>query len=428
MAVNLFYATGQRRLSLIHDRVRYLRTEYDDHPGESSRREDLCGFCQDNFLQRHATSGPLIDIRNTAQDSLFISCTGSKWVCRSKASLIGLQNVGFRNDDLMSKSSYAQLMWDLVYSLEPKDAMYSISHFNYELKKNQPHLNNMLNVAELILWRHFEPFTLKHEIFPVPPLGLELVDRYVAPLQIEQYREVPLRRAQWRSTLTAPMRGSQLMDSHEPEDDDVLGPCIRSGCLRERGEDRTLLCMIDEICSARDPCGHCRVQKIMHPTQKVDCMGLKALCRTRSQFFNEFPSRYSSLYEFTCSLVRCRTAEEYGHLLDQIFDMTFVERAMELKCAVDRELLSVHPHLGRVIGLYDALLLRYYNPEGAMKEGLPEPDTIYCSHGMTTTVRARNPQEKVKASFGGSSMSEMAREVYDALECSSDEELSIAMT
>ena len=54
--------------------------------------------------------------------------------------------------------------------------------------------------------------------------------------------------------------------------------------------------------------------------------------------------------------------KRYADLLDDIFSVKFLERAMQLKAMVDCEIIAIHPHMARIIAFYDLLIYRYYSP------------------------------------------------------------------
>ena len=61
-------------------------------------------------------------------------------------------------------------------------------------------------------------------------------------------------------------------------------------------------------------------------------------------------------------ILLCDTMKNYGELLDEIFNVKFIERAMQLKAMVDCQIMAIHPHKARIIPFYDLLIYRYYSP------------------------------------------------------------------
>ena len=53
--------------------------------------------------------------------------------------------------------------------------------------------------------------------------------------------------------------------------------------------------------------------------------------------------------------------KRYDELLDEIFNVKFIERAMKLKAMVDCQIMVIHLHMA-IIAFYDLLIYRYYTP------------------------------------------------------------------
>ena len=45
--------------------------------------------------------------------------------------------------------------------------------------------------------------------------------------------------------------------------------------------------------------------------------------------------------------------KRYAELLDEIFNVKFIERAMQLKAMVDCQIMATHPHMANFIAYYD---------------------------------------------------------------------------
>ena len=61
-------------------------------------------------------------------------------------------------------------------------------------------------------------------------------------------------------------------------------------------------------------------------------------------------------------ILLCDTVKRYGELLDEIFNVKFIERAMQLKAMVDCQIMAIHPHMAKIIAFYDLMIYRYYSP------------------------------------------------------------------
>ena len=61
-------------------------------------------------------------------------------------------------------------------------------------------------------------------------------------------------------------------------------------------------------------------------------------------------------------ILLCDTLKRYAELLDEIFNVKFIERAMQLKAMVDCQIMVIYPHMAKIIAFYDLLIYRYYSP------------------------------------------------------------------
>ena len=61
-------------------------------------------------------------------------------------------------------------------------------------------------------------------------------------------------------------------------------------------------------------------------------------------------------------ILLCDKMENYGKLLEEIFNVKFIERAMQLKATRDFQIMAIHPHMAKIIVYYDLLIYRYYSP------------------------------------------------------------------
>ena len=61
-------------------------------------------------------------------------------------------------------------------------------------------------------------------------------------------------------------------------------------------------------------------------------------------------------------ILLCDTKKTYSELLDEIFNVKFIERAMQLKAMVECQIMAIHPHMAKIIAYYDLLIYRYYSP------------------------------------------------------------------
>ena len=61
-------------------------------------------------------------------------------------------------------------------------------------------------------------------------------------------------------------------------------------------------------------------------------------------------------------ILLCDTMKIYAELLDEIFNVKFIERTMQLKAMVDCQIMAIHPHMAKIIAYYDLMIYRYYSP------------------------------------------------------------------
>ena len=61
-------------------------------------------------------------------------------------------------------------------------------------------------------------------------------------------------------------------------------------------------------------------------------------------------------------ILLCDTMNNYTKLLDEIFNVKFIKRAIQVKAMVDCQIMAIHPHMGKIIAYYDLLIYRYYSP------------------------------------------------------------------
>ena len=57
-------------------------------------------------------------------------------------------------------------------------------------------------------------------------------------------------------------------------------------------------------------------------------------------------------------LFNCDTIDKYADLLNMIFNVKFIEIAVELNALMDNQIIQMHPHLSKVIVWYDMLILQ----------------------------------------------------------------------
>lgn len=123
---------------------------------------------------------------------------------------------------------------------------------------------------------------------------------------------------------------------------------------------KELLEQIHTITGHPDPCEWCKWRKINFPKLEIHCSGVYDLCHFKHRMLEEAPyglNRYGSMHH---AIMKCDSVQEYARLLDKIFSVSAVERAVTLKLIVDDDIAFYHPHMCTVINCYDALIMRWY--------------------------------------------------------------------
>ena len=161
----------------------------------------------------------------------------------------------------------------------------------------------------------------------------------------------------WKEELTKNYKN--LAENPSPEQDfieQILDQIKEYETLNE------IVHAIHKLSLASDACFHCVWLKHKVPRKIINCTGIPKLCSLKYELFNIWPSKfYKEIYLMTRILL-CDTMENYGKLLDEIFNVKFIERAMQLKAMVDCQIMVIHPHMAKIIAYYDLLIYRYYSP------------------------------------------------------------------
>ena len=123
-----------------------------------------------------------------------------------------------------------------------------------------------------------------------------------------------------------------------------------------------ILHAIHKLSLASDACFHCVWLKHKMPRKIINCTGIPKLCSLKYELFNVWPSKFYKESYLMTRILLCDTMENYGKLLDEIFNVKFIERAMQLKAMVDCQIMAIHPHMAKIIAYYNLLIYRYYSP------------------------------------------------------------------
>ena len=123
-----------------------------------------------------------------------------------------------------------------------------------------------------------------------------------------------------------------------------------------------ILHAIHKLSPATDACFHCVWLKHKVPGKIINCTSIPKLCSLKYELFNAWPSKFYKESYLMTRILLCDTKKNYGELLDEIFNVKFIERAMQLKAMVDCQIMAIHPHMTKIIAYYDLLIYRYYSP------------------------------------------------------------------
>ena len=119
---------------------------------------------------------------------------------------------------------------------------------------------------------------------------------------------------------------------------------------------------IHKLSLATDACFHCVWLKHKVPGKIINCTGIPKLCSLKYELFNAWPPKFYKEAYLMTRILMCDTLKRYADLLDEIFNVKFLERAMQLKAMVDCQTMAIHPHIAKIIAFYDLLIYRYYSP------------------------------------------------------------------
>ena len=112
---------------------------------------------------------------------------------------------------------------------------------------------------------------------------------------------------------------------------------------------------------ATDACFHCIWLKHKVPGKIINCTGIHKLCSFKYELFNAWPPKFYKEAYLMTKILMSDTLKIFADLLDEIFNVKFIKRAMQLKAMVDCQIMAIHPHMAEIIAFYDLLIYRYYS-------------------------------------------------------------------
>ena len=360
---------GEMRLLFIHSRVQYLCLNHlDEENMDEFKYKPLCDYCEMKLDMSGRKRGNELEVTPSCK-TLFVQCSGVGWLCRARQRFINATHIHWESEGQMTtKKIYNMILMHILNNQQPKDAVYNIEHFNLELAKKMPHLIKTTQLAEFLIYSIYIPFQLTEGIFPVPPIGEEFIDEYVPPMKSKikyenKYNELVEREEYgwtqpgWKEELTKNCKN--LAKNPSPDQDfieQILDQIKKYETLDE------ILHAIHKLSLATDACFHCVWLKHKVPGKIIKCTGIPKLCSLKYELFNAWPSKFYKESYLMTRILLCETKKYYGELLDEIFNVKIIERAMQLKAMVDCQIMAIHPHMSKIIAYYDLLIYRYYSP------------------------------------------------------------------
>ena len=106
-----------------------------------------------------------------------------------------------------------------------------------------------------------------------------------------------------------------------------------------------------------DPCHFCKEMKTMHPDCAIDCTGWSGMDMLKFIYFRENPMGMTHAHTHSAVIMNCNDREANKYLMDEVFSITYIDRAMIVKNYVDNELIKYHPQLAPIICLAVQILL-----------------------------------------------------------------------
>ena len=400
---------GEKRLRDVHQRVNYLLDKLLYNEETHVQIFDLCRYCESKELMD-------MNVSMVEKKNIYLNCCGIDWICHARSQIRGYKPLEWNQYILMTSEEYCQVVRQAMESMEPRHALVSIDNLNRDLKRKQPHMVNAIHAVEELIFSCYVPMMLKQDTLPVPPEGKEYVEELIEPIGIDLDHVKPRFKECWMSdcncieksldpeteactscgnTKLKLARDALLSGDLSPEmprwdhlmkflDEERL---MLSGGKSDPGEIQTHLnverarALVNSTCSdlldhltaltgVKDACEFCKTLKRCNPDSVIDCSGLEKVCRFKYDYYQEWPA---GMVRFKCyneRVLNCSTTEKYKILMNHVFSLKYIERAMKVKDIIDGDILTVNPHMAPVINQYNCILYRYYWPYVLEKETL----------------------------------------------------------
>ena len=88
-----------------------------------------------------------------------------------------------------------------------------------------------------------------------------------------------------------------------------------------------------------DPCKYCMELKSMYPDHFIDCSGNAKMDEFKYLYLRETPVSMSNAHNHSVAIMSCNDRQTYRFLLDKIFSVRYIDRALIIKAFVDNELV-----------------------------------------------------------------------------------------
>ena len=343
---------GEMMLLFMHSRVEYLcLNDLDDDNMDEFQYKPLCDYCEMKLDMSGGNKGNELEVTPSCR-ALFVQCSGVGWLYRDRQRLINMTHIHWESHGQMTtKRIYNMILMHILKNQQTKDAVYNIEHFNLELTKKMPHLMKTTQLAEFLISSNYIPFQFTEGIFPVSPFGEEYTEyksSLVPPMKskikyenmfgkIVEKNEYGWTPPAWKEELA---EKCDNFEENPSPDQDLLEKILKQISKYETLDD--ILHAIHKLSLATDACFHCVWLKHKVPGKIINCTGIHKLCSLKYELFNAWPTKFYKEAFLMTRILLCDTLKRYAELLDEIFNVTFIER--ELYATESCGGLSNHGH------------------------------------------------------------------------------------
>ena len=101
--------------------------------------------------------------------------------------------------------------------------------------------------------------------------------------------------------------------------------------LCDEEDEATLYRLLREVSGVVDPCHFCKEMKHMHPDCVIDYTGWSGMDMLQFMYFRENPMGMTHAHTHSAVIMNCNDREAYKYLMDKVFSITYIDRAMIVK-------------------------------------------------------------------------------------------------